>query len=203
MRKAAWKTGTSYGFRDAWAVGMPPDYTIGVYAGNAEGQGVPGLTGARAAGPAMFEILNLLPESGRWFPEPDSSTKTAQNVDGQGVRVQVCPESGMLAGPDCPNAMDKLIPSAGLESNPCPYHTDGIFTLTPAMEWYYKPHHPEYTGAPVARTTALMEFIYPSGGTTLYLPRPRQARGHLRGRGRKQRFGWVYGGGIAVLSATN
>ena len=193
VRKAAWKTGTSYGFRDAWAVGMTPDYTIGVWAGNAEGQGVPGLTGARAAGPVMFDILNLLPESGRWFPEPEAlpaspstksaqnvdgrpknggpSTKSAQNVDGQGVWVQVCPESGMLAGPDCPNPQDMLIPSAGLESDPCPYHTDGIFTLTPAMEWYYKPHHPEYTGAPVARTTALMEFIYPSGGTTLYLPR--------------------------------
>jgi penicillin-binding protein 1C len=160
VRKAAWKTGTSYGFRDAWAVGMTPDYTIGVWAGNAEGQGVPGLTGARAAGPVMFDILNLLPESGRWFPEPED-----------GMWVQVCPESGMLAGPDCPNPQDKLIPSAGLESEPCPYHTDGVFTLTPAMEWYYKPHHPEYTGASVARSTALLEFIYPSSGTTLYLPR--------------------------------
>ena len=160
VRKAAWKTGTSYGFRDAWAVGMTPDYTIGVWAGNAEGQGVPGLTGARAAGPVMFDILNLLPESGRWFPETED-----------GVWVQVCPESGMLAGPDCPNPQDMLIPSAGLESEPCPYHADGVFTLTPAMEWYYKPHHPEYTGASVARSTALLEFIYPSGGTTLYLPR--------------------------------
>ncbi len=94
VRKAAWKTGTSYGFRDAWAVGMTPDYTIGVWAGNAEGQGVPGLTGARTAGPVMFDILNLLPDSGRWFPEPEAlpaspSTKSAQNVDGQGVWVQV------------------------------------------------------------------------------------------------------------------
>jgi len=194
VRRAAWKTGTSYGFRDAWAVGMTPDYTIGVWAGNAEGQGVPGLTGARAAGPVMFDILNLLPDSGRWFPEPEaipgvtpstktaqnvderpknegSSTKKGQNVDGLGVWVQVCPESGMLAGPDCPHPEDVLIPSAGLESEACPYHADGVFTLPPAMEWYYKPHHPEYTGAPVARSTALMEFIYPSGGTTLYLPR--------------------------------
>ena len=185
VRKAAWKTGTSYGFRDAWAVGMTPDYTIGVWAGNAEGQGVPGLTGARAAGPVMFDILNLLPESGRWFPEPEAVSLPGEAVPGnknadarpglfradQFTYASICPESGMLAGPDCPNAMDKLIPSAGLESDPCPYHTDGIFTLTPAMEWYYKPHHPEYTGAPVARTTALLEFIYPSSGTTLYLPR--------------------------------
>ncbi len=185
VRKAAWKTGTSYGFRDAWAVGMTPDYTIGVWAGNAEGQGVPGLTGARAAGPVMFDILNLLPESGRWFPEPEAVGLPGEAVPGnknadarpgliradQFTYASICPESGMLAGVDCPHPQPMLIPSAGLESDPCPYHTDGIFTLTPAMEWYYKPHHPEYTGAPVARTTALMEFIYPSGGTTLYLPR--------------------------------
>ena len=77
----------------------------------------------------------------------------------------------MLAGPDCPDPETMLIPSAGLESDACPYHTDGVFTLPPAMEWYYKPHHPEYTGATVSRSTALMEFLYPSQGSTLYLPR--------------------------------
>ena len=70
VRKAAWKTGTSYGFRDAWAVGMTPHYTIGVWAGNAEGQGVAGLTGARTAGPVMFDILNLLPAESCWFEMP-------------------------------------------------------------------------------------------------------------------------------------
>ncbi|MBR1570596.1 MAG: penicillin-binding protein 1C [Bacteroidales bacterium] len=170
VRRAAWKTGTSYGFRDAWAVGMTPDYTIGVWAGNAEGQGVPGLTGARAAGPVMFDILNLLPESGRWFPEPGPD---------EGVWADVCPSSGHLAGPDCPETVSMLLPQACLESDPCPYHADGVFTLTPAMEWYYKPHHPEYTGAVKSTSTALMEFIYPSGGTTLYLPR--QLDGSVQG----------------------
>jgi len=174
VRRAAWKTGTSYGFRDAWAVGMTPDYTIGVWAGNAEGQGVPGLTGARAAGPVMFDILNLLPESGRWFPEPSPATESARNARGtdrEGVWADVCPESGMLAGPDCPESVPMLLPAAGLESEPCPYHADGVFTLTPAMEWYYKPHHPEYKGSEKATSTAVMEFIYPANGTTLYLPR--------------------------------
>lgn len=170
VRRAAWKTGTSYGFRDAWAVGMTPDYTIGVWAGNAEGQGVPGLTGARAAGPVMFDILNLLPESSRWFPEPGPD---------EGVWADVCPSSGHLAGPDCPETVSMLLPQACLESDPCPYHADGVFTLTPAMEWYYKPHHPEYTGAVKSTSTALMEFIYPSGGTTLYLPR--QLDGSVQG----------------------
>ena len=160
VRRTAWKTGTSYGFRDAWAVGMTPEYTIGVWAGNAEGQGVPGLTGARAAGPVMFEVLNLLPASASWFQEPSS-----------GVFASVCPSSGHLAGPDCPDPVEMLIPAEGVESDPCPYHADGEFTLTPAMEWYYKPHHPEYVGSVKSASTALMEFIYPSQGTTLYLPR--------------------------------
>ncbi len=47
---------------------MTPAYTIGVWAGNAQGQGVPGLTGARTTGPVMFEILNLLPQEADWFP---------------------------------------------------------------------------------------------------------------------------------------
>lgn len=159
VRKAAWKTGTSYGFRDAWAVGMTPRWTIGVWVGNAQGQGVPGLTGARTAGPVLFDLLNVLPPDPDSFPEPDG-----------GVMADVCPASGHLAGPDCPERETLPIPAAGLETEPCPYHTGGPFTLPPAMEWYYKPHHPEYCGAPKAAGKA-MEFIYPSGGSTLYLPR--------------------------------
>ena len=168
VRKAAWKTGTSYGFRDAWAVGMTPAYTIGVWAGNAQGQGVPGLTGARTAGPVMFEILNLLPQEADWFQEPDG-----------GLWADVCAQSGMLAGPECPEKEDLLIPAAGLDSEPCPYHGSGEFVLPPAMEWFYKPHHPEYRGAKTTRSTAELEFIYPSAGSTLHLPK--QLDGSLDG----------------------
>ena len=173
VRKAAWKTGTSYGFRDAWAVGMTPAYTIGVWAGNAEGQGVPGLTGARTAGPVLFDVLNLLPISDDWFPEPSGD---------EGVMAQICPLSGYLAGPSCPvdESSWQMVPAAGMESDPCPYHDDGDFVLPPAMEWFYKPHHPEYTGSTARRSTAAMEFIYPTGsGSTLYLPR--QLSGEVEG----------------------
>ncbi|MBQ1693103.1 MAG: penicillin-binding protein 1C, partial [Bacteroidales bacterium] len=51
VRKVAWKTGTSYGYRDAWAVGVTPDYAVGVWCGNADGHGVAGMTGAKTAGP--------------------------------------------------------------------------------------------------------------------------------------------------------
>ena len=162
VRKAAWKTGTSYGFRDAWAVGMTPAYTIGVWAGNADGHGVPGLTGARTAGPVLFDILNLLPYSEEWFSEPDP--------DRASVFTAVCQDSGMLASPDCPKT-EMLIPAAGLDSEPCPYHKTGEFVLPPAMEWYYKPHHPEYTGATKVQNDQAIQFIYPQAGAVLSVPR--------------------------------
>ena len=173
VRKAAWKTGTSYGFRDAWAVGMTPEYTIGVWAGNAGGQGVPGLTGARTAGPVLFDILNLLPESPGWFPEP------AERNSEESVFAGVCRASGFLAGPDCPDPEDILIPRAGEESDPCPYHKGGDFVLPPAMEWFYRPHHPEYSVARSASTENEVQFIYPAAGSTLYLPR--QMGGEVEG----------------------
>ena len=172
VRKAAWKTGTSYGFRDAWAVGMTPSYTIGVWAGNARGQGVPGLTGARAAGPAMFEILNLLPADDRWFEEPEMSGGK------NGVLASVCRDSGMLATPDCP-VEELFVPSAGMDTEPCPYHASGSFVLPPAMEWFYKPHHPEYTGARRKSLTQEVQFIYPLSGAVLSLPR--QLDGSIQG----------------------
>ena len=158
VRKAAWKTGTSYGFRDAWAVGMTPAYTIGVWAGNAQGQGVPGLVGARTAGPVLFDILNLLPASDEWFSLP-----------GSGVWADVCEDSGHLAGPACPSVPAQL-PEKGLDSEPCPYHGSGEFVLPPAQEWYYRQNHPEYTGAakPVSNP---VQFIYPQNGAVLSLPR--------------------------------
>lgn len=169
VRKAAWKTGTSYGFRDAWAVGMTPRWTIGVWAGNADGRGVPGLTGARTAGPVLFDILNLLPADQTWFPEPEA---------GKSVYSAVCEDSGMLAGPGCPSAQ-MLIPQAGLDSETCPYHQTGEFVLPPAMEWYYRPHHPEYTGATLRRPSGTVQFIYPQNGALLSAPR--QLNGQVEG----------------------
>ena len=58
MQTIAWKTGTSYGFRDAWAVGVTPRYTVGVWVGNATGEGKPGLVGAQTAGPVLFDIFS-------------------------------------------------------------------------------------------------------------------------------------------------
>ena len=160
VRKAAWKTGTSYGFRDAWAVGVTPDYAVGVWCGNADGHGVAGMTGAKTAGPVLFDLLNLLPASSDWFEEP---------LEG-GVFMDVCTASGMLRGPDCPDWESVMLPEKAAESAVCPYHRDGVFRLPPAMEWYYKVYHPEYQVFPV-RDTVPMEFLYPESGSVLTLPR--------------------------------
>ena len=176
IKKVAWKTGTSFGFRDAWAVGVTADYAVGVWAGNAQGQGVPGLTGARTAGPVMFEIFNLLPikeydrEYSRngWFKEP---------VYGDYIIAEVCRESGCLKGVSCESSDTLMLPRKSVKSEPCPHHKviDGVrtFILPPSMEWYYRQHHPEYTPTvPKSKVdSAPMEFIYPENGAVIYIPR--------------------------------
>ena len=161
MQTIAWKTGTSYGFRDAWAVGVTPRYAVGVWVGNATGEGKPGLVGAQTAGPVLFDIFNLLPSSS-WFTRPA----------GIFVEAEVCRKSGHLKGRFCDETDTLLVLPAGLRTEACPYHhlvtlsadesqriyencanteptlRKSWFTLPPVWEWYYKQHHPEYKPLP-------------------------------------------------------
>lgn len=190
MHPIAWKTGTSHGFRDAWAVGVTPHYAVGVWVGNATGEGKPGLVGARTAGPVLFDIFSLLPPT-QWFKRPG-------NVF---VKTEVCRKSGHLKGRFCEETDTLLILPAGLKTEACPYHhlvtlsadeTHRIyencanleptiqkswFTLPPVWEWYYKQHHPEYSPLPPFKPgcgeDALqpMQFIYPSMNARIVLPK--------------------------------
>ena len=170
VRKVAWKTGTSYGYRDAWAVGTTPSYAVGVWAGNASGAGAPGILGARTAGPVMLEIFDLLPSgSPEWFPEPTVT---------EGVRMEVCRESGSLAGAYCADRDTVLLPKAASGSRTCPYHLmergKMTFRLPPAMEWFYRQRHPEYESMQPdsdGASASPMEFIYPENGSKVTLPR--------------------------------
>ncbi|MGR3886931.1 peptidoglycan glycosyltransferase PbpC [Pseudomonas sp. 1152_12] len=56
----AWKTGTSYGFRDAWAIGVGPRYLIGVWIGRPDGTPVPGQFGLASAAPLMLQVHDVL-----------------------------------------------------------------------------------------------------------------------------------------------
>jgi len=172
VRKAAWKTGTSYGYRDAWAVGVTPDYAIGVWCGNADGHGVPLMTGARTAGPVLFDLLNLLSPSADWFEDPLSfrAEPEGRSREISGVWLDVCTASGMLRSQDCPDYGPMLLPERAADSEVCPYHRDGEFRLPPAMEWYYKTYHPEYE-VRASRDETPLEFLYPESGSVLILPR--------------------------------
>ena len=187
----AWKTGTSFGFRDAWAVGTTPDYVIGVWAGNADGEGRPGLTGISAAAPILFDLVGIM-NSVPWFTPPYEEMTT----------VRVCSQSGYRAGPYCPETEEISICLNGLRSDACPYHrmihldklrtkqvtTDCIpaseiinepwFVLPPAMEYFYRQKHAEYkplppyaSGCGTGRTIPVMEFIYPTQGIKIFIPR--------------------------------
>ena len=161
LRKVAWKTGTSYGSRDAWAVGITPEYVVGVWAGNAEGNSAPGLTGALTAGPVMFDLFNLLPATG-WFEEPSD-----------GVELDFCPESGYLAGRDCPHKVRIKAPQSAIDGKACPWHREireeKWFVLPPLMEKYYRVRHQDYRSLPKENVdeTSVMRFAYPSEGAVL------------------------------------
>ncbi len=189
-RRVAWKTGTSFGFRDAWAVGLDPEYLVAVWVGNADGEGRPGLTGVLAAAPLMFEVFQLLPGA-HWFEPPyDELTE-----------LEVCSRSGYRAGPDCEERETVMVPVAASRAGSCPYHRivhldhssqfrvrDGCyetgnmvsipwFVLPPVMEWYYRKTDPFYRPLPpflpgcAGTEGEVMEMIYPRESSIVFIPR--------------------------------
>jgi penicillin-binding protein 1C len=76
-RDIAFKTGTSYGFRDAWAIGYSPDYTVGVWVGRADGSPRPGHYGRNTATPVLLKAFDLLPPDLTRFPDPPADVLTA------------------------------------------------------------------------------------------------------------------------------
>lgn len=186
-RKIAWKTGTSFGNKDAWAIGATPEYVVGVWVGNATGEGRPTLTGASYAAPVMFSIFNALPRT-TWFKEPYDDLR----------QVSICALSGYLAKPECPKVavLSCLAPK---EVEQCPYHklvhldkteeyqvnatcelpqnivNKAWFVLPPVMEWYYKQQHIQYRSLPPYRADCLqgsnlrnLDFVYPKHQSIIY-----------------------------------
>ncbi len=100
--RVAWKTGTSYGRRDAWSIGYNEEYTVGIWVGNFSGEGVPELSGAEVATPLLFEVFNAIDynSQNRWFVAPK----------GLGFRL-VCETTGLPPGDYCENQVsDYYIP---------------------------------------------------------------------------------------------
>jgi penicillin-binding protein 1C len=189
-QKIAWKTGTSFGFRDGWAIGITPRYVVAVWAGNTDGEGRPGLVGVKTAAPLMFDIFRLLP-SVSWFKKPSNNY----------CYIPVCRESGYRANIDCPVTDTLFMPANGIKSALCPYHKiihldatgafrvneacetpdkmihKSWFVLPPAMEYYYKSRNHDYKVLPPYRngcqpdgSTGQMELIYPQPDSRIYIP---------------------------------
>ncbi|MDO6595748.1 penicillin-binding protein 1C [Oceanihabitans sp. 2_MG-2023] len=189
-KQIAWKTGTSFGFRDAWAIGTTKDYVVGIWVGNADGEGRPGLVGVQTAAPVLFDIFDVLPNSD-WFVKPFDEMQ----------KVRICTKSGYRATENCEEIENKFIQVSGLKTKPCPYHmlvhldknekyqvnsscedisnmeNKSWFVLPPLMEFYYKTKNPFYKRLPKFRSDCLgenpvsMQFIYPKENTTVFLPK--------------------------------
>ncbi|TWO33826.1 penicillin-binding protein 1C [Seonamhaeicola sediminis] len=189
-KQIAWKTGTSFGFRDAWAIGTTKDYVVGVWVGNADGEGRPGLVGVQTAAPILFEVFDLLPQS-CWFNKPFDEMQ----------KINICKQSGHRASPNCHDTEPVFVQQSGLKTKPCPYHVlihvdknesyqvnasceklsnikhKSWFVLPPLMAYYYKTKNPFYKPLPKFRNDCLgeqvisMEFIYPKENNSIFLPK--------------------------------
>ncbi len=189
-QKIAWKTGTSYGFRDGWAIGFTPDHVIGVWVGNADGEGRPGLTGIKTAGPILFDLFDLLPAS-RWFNRPNSDLTT----------IAVCRESGFRVNSYCPNVDTIMNVKSGRNSSICTYHqlihldesasyqvnanceaigkivSKPWFVLPPVQAYYFKSKSSFYKTLPPFRSDCQvasgqdMQVIFPKLNAKLLIPR--------------------------------
>ena len=190
MKQVAWKTGTSYGGRDAWAIGVTPRYVVGVWVGNATGEGRSGLTGVGYAAPILFDIYSLLPDV-PWFDQPYDELE----------EVAVCRQSGHKASAICDEVDTVYIPRTGIATAVCPYHRivhlsqDGQyrvnsscesvsrmqerswFVLPPAQAYYYKNYHIEYQALPPLKPgceedqSRQIAILYPEHQAVLYLPK--------------------------------
>jgi penicillin-binding protein 1C len=186
--KIAWKTGTSFGYRDAWSIGVTKDFVVGVWVGNADGEGRPGLVGISTAAPIMFEIFNYLPKS-NWFEAPFDEL----------AQIPICSKSGYRASEYCENIELQYVQQSGLKTAPCPFHFwvhldkneefqvntscetlpniihKSWFVLPPLMSFYYKKKNPFYKHLPnfrndcLGENSATMDFINLKDNAIFYL----------------------------------
>lgn len=191
-KKIAWKTGTSTGNRDAWAIGTTKEYTVGVWVGNAEGHGRPDLKSVATSAPLMFDIFSTLPAT-HWpsVPYDDLTLETA------------CAHSGYKAGMYCSDTKKILRPLAAPISELCPYclpvsltpdgkyrasvqdmtgeyagqlpKIENRFVLPPSLEyWYtryvfgYKTLPPYVSGSVAAREE--LTIVFPEQGAHIVIP---------------------------------
>jgi penicillin-binding protein 1C len=192
-KKIAWKTGTSSGYRDAWAIGATSEYTIGIWVGNAQGQGSPELRSIATSAPVLFDLYSVLPQT-HW---PDAPYQDL-------VLETVCADSGYMAGPNCEHTQKQLRPAQAPAPKMCPYcklislTPDGkyqatvddmtgeykgqmpvmkkYFVLPPITEYWYTKHALSYHKVPHripghnSTDTSELEIVFPEQDALLYIP---------------------------------
>lgn len=189
-KKIAWKTGTSHGLRDGWAVGVNPNYAVGVWVGNADGEGRPGLTGTETAAPILFDLFALLPGK-TWFDTPESEMQ----------RISVCSKSGYRPSEFCEKVDTMWVDKSGLVTSACPFHkkihisqdrkwrvhsgceelnkmtSANWFVLPPVQAFYYQrgneylPLPPFKKGCDSNTISNTFDLIYPKQNTKIFIPR--------------------------------
>lgn len=191
-QKIAWKTGTSFGWHDAWAVGTNGRYTVGVWAGNANGEEGRNLTGAKAAAPLLFDVFAALP-AGQWPQTPYRALKTYRVCADGYLSVNGCAEHNVLAPIEARFTQQSPYyvqvhtdPDSGLRVHGLcqpvsDMKTSTIFQLPPVAAYYYQRHVGSYKTLPAWRhdcvekinlvaDVAPLELEYPSEGGAIHIP---------------------------------
>lgn len=185
----AWKTGTSHGHRDAWAIGLNGSVLVLVWVGNADGEGRANLTGIKAAAPLLHQIMRLSDYDPNWLEELRPFMH----------KERVCSTSGMLASAFCPAEKEEVIANAE-NSGICTYHKSYVMdktgrfrvnsdcysisqsvlktylVLPPFEDYYYRKWQYDYSGIPplhddcVGQENPLL-ILYPVERNKIFIPR--------------------------------
>jgi penicillin-binding protein 1C len=184
----AWKTGTSHGFKDAWAVAITPEIIIAIWVGNADGEGRPGMTGTKVAAPVLFDMLDYFRPLAQ-FNEPAAEKKA----------VEICTRSGYFRSEHCESHSVEVYPSFLADGKLCPFHRTLYldttlqyrvnskcyevsqmvkkkqFVLPPKLAWFYQRKHPNYFVLPpyfpgCESGQGVIDLIYPRELSSIYLP---------------------------------
>jgi penicillin-binding protein 1C len=126
LPKFAWKTGTSYGKRDAWAIGFNPNYTIGVWMGNFNGVGSPNLSGGEVAVPLLFDLFNAIDYNSdvKWFEVPEEL-----------ITREVCSESGLVPTQYCTSVISDFAIKDKSHNEVCNIHKPVYVNLDETIQY--------------------------------------------------------------------
>ena len=118
--KIAWKTGTSWGFRDAWSVGLVGPYVLAIWVGDFAGRSNPEFVGIRSAAPLFFSVVDALAAHDRNLAKTPGPWPWARPKGV--VKVDVCNESGQIPGPHCPHTRSTWFIAGRSPTAPCTVH---------------------------------------------------------------------------------